>query len=203
MGALPDKKSLTIQVKSRSASSIVNKGAQKIRKEDLIHLEASGIKFDYGIAGLGNRAFWHIQKDSGRTVSLGLRVDVKMTVPQLIQEFRNHQEPINDPYGNYKFQINGEEKNVISIGGGSDTAIIEVAKNRMESICGPDKIPVGAVATYKTQLLMSLLTGENIQWHDILLLLLSLSFSRIIKKLPYSLKNREPLIFQHSWKERT
>ena len=107
MGALPDKKSLTIQVKSRSASSIVNKGAQKIRKEDLIHLEASGIKFDYGIAGLGNRAFWHIQKDSGRTVSLGLRVDVKMTAPQLIQEFRNHQEPINDPYGNYKFQING------------------------------------------------------------------------------------------------
>ena len=92
---------------------------------------------------------------------------------------------------------------MISIGGGSDTAIIEVAKNRMESICGPDKIPVRAVATYKTQLLMSLLIGENIQWARPVAPFIKFELPRIIKKLPYSLKNRKPLIFQHSWKERT
>ena len=162
LGSL-DKKNLPIQVKSRSANKIVIKGAEKIRKEDLIHLEASEIKFDYGIGGLGNQAFWHVQKDSGSTISLGLKADVQMKVSQLI-EFMNHQIQINDPYGNYKFRIDGEEKDVISIGSGSDTAVIEVAKNRMESISGPDKIPVGAIVTYKTQTLMSLVTGETIRW---------------------------------------
>ncbi len=164
LGMLPDIKTLSLRIVNRSARTIINKGLPKIRKEDSIHLLASGIEFDYGINQLGNRAFWHIQKDSGKTISLGLRAEVKMNVPELIEEFRKKQVIISNPYGEYKFRIDGEEKDVISIGTSSDTAVIEVAKNRMESISGPDKIPVGAVVTYKTKVLMSLVGSEHIRW---------------------------------------
>ncbi|PQL90571.1 PAAR-like protein [Apibacter adventoris] len=166
-GMVPDKKTLTVKVKNRSAKDIVNKGDEKIRKTGSFHLTASGITFDYGgTVGLGNRVFWFVQKDNGKAIALGLRSEVRMSVSALMEEFRKKQQIITDPYGIYKFQVFGEDKSQITtIGKGSDTALIEVAKNRMESIGGPVKIPVGAVATYETHLLMSLVTGENILWN--------------------------------------
>lgn len=166
-GMVPDKKTLTVKVKNRSAKDIVNKGDEKIRKTGSFHLTASGITFDYGgTVGLGNRVFWFVQKDNGKAIALGLRSEIRMSVSALMEEFRKKQQIITDPYGIYKFQVFGEDKSQITtIGKGSDTALIEVAKNRMESIGGPVKIPVGAVATYETYLLMSLVTGENILWN--------------------------------------
>lgn len=166
-GMVPDKKTLTVKVKNRSAKDIVNKGDEKIRKTGSFHLTASGITFDYGgTVGLGNRVFWFVQKDNGKAIALGLRSEVRMSVSALMEEFRKKQQIIIDPYGIYKFQVFGEDKSQITtIGKGSDTALIEVAKNRMESIGGPVKIPVGAVATYETHLLMSLVAGENIRWN--------------------------------------
>jgi hypothetical protein len=164
IGIESDKKTCTIQVKNRSASTIIKKSTQKIRKGELIHLVSSGIKFDYGIAGLGDRAFWHVQKDTGKIINLGLRLEIKMKVFQLIEEFSKQQVPVDNPYGFYKFQIDGEEKDIITIGGRSDTSVVEVAKNRMESINGPDKLSVGSTAVYKTQTLMPLIAGENVSW---------------------------------------
>lgn len=166
-GMVPDKKTLTVKVKNRSAKDIVNKGDEKIRKTGSFHLTASGITFDYGgTVGLGNRVFWFVQKDNGKAIALGLRSEIRMSVSALMEEFKKKQQIITDPYGIYKFQVFGEDKSQITtIGKGSDTALIEVAKNRMESIGGPVKIPVGAVATYETHLLMSLVTGENILWN--------------------------------------
>ncbi|PQL95925.1 PAAR-like protein [Apibacter adventoris] len=166
-GMVPDKKTLTVKVKNRSAKDIVNKGDEKIRKTGSFHLTASGITFDYGgTVGLGNRVFWFVQKDNGKAIALGLRSEIRMSVSALMEEFRKKQQIITDPYGIYKFQVFGEDKSQITtIGKGSDTALIEVAKNRMESIGGPVKIPVGAVATYETHLLMSLVAGENILWN--------------------------------------
>lgn len=166
-GMVPDKKTLTVKVKNRSAKDIVNKGDEKIRKTGSFHLTASGITFDYGgTVGLGNRVFWFVQKDNGKAIALGLRSEVRMSVSAVMEEFRKKQQIITDPYGIYKFQVFGEDKSQITtIGKGSDTALIEVAKNRMESIGGPVKIPVGAVATYETHLLMSLVAGENILWN--------------------------------------
>ncbi|WP_128332172.1 PAAR-like protein [Apibacter sp. HY039] len=160
------KKTQSVTIKNRTAGAILNKSGEslKIRKNGRIHLEASGIKFDYGFEGLGQKAYWHVQKDSGKIINLGLRKDVNMTVSQLIEEFKKQQVLISSPYGLYKFQIDGEEKNLISIGSTSDTAVVEVGKNRMESIEGPEKIPVGAQVTYKIKALMSLAAGESVAW---------------------------------------
>ncbi|QYN49895.1 DUF4280 domain-containing protein [Apibacter sp. ESL0432] len=166
MGMLPNRRMLTVKIKNRSAENIKNLGSDKIRKDGIFHLKVSKIKYNYeGMIGLGNRAFWIVQKDGGKVMRLGLKEELKISVAALVEEFKKQGQPVTDLYGIYKFQAFGEDKDSTAVlGKGPDTAWIEVGKNRLESISGPEKIPVGAEAVYKIQPLMSLQAGETPQW---------------------------------------
>ncbi|QII71815.1 PAAR-like protein [Apibacter sp. B2966] len=168
MGMLLNRRMLTVKIKNRSAENIVNLGSDKIRKDGIFHLKVSKIKYNYeGMIGLGNRVFWIVQKDGGKAIRLGLKEELKISVAALVEEFKKQGQPVTDLYGIYKFRAFGEDKDSAAVlGKGPDTAWIEVGKNRLESISGPEKLPVGAEAVYKIQPLMPLQAGEMPQWTE-------------------------------------